>query len=360
MIEDALYYPGFNFQNLSWLKANALFYNRIYRIVPPDPTISIDEDDEVRHLTESGEIGCYVDPVPYSKEASIIFLEKVEDEWNAASLTCPKGPNTSLDRLHETKTDEEVRALFQKMGYRKEGFWLIVPQELASNYMLYMATLISKKNNLSLLTDHFAPWTATNYFIMDGCYDDLHTSDSPCYLYSLILQELTPVNIGNIPSKEILKFRDKRRDEIANLRASIFHLYTDLKLIEDMEIFKDKIRDRLKDVKKAVEDFKNSADIINAKQWFGLSIIGVPIIAKIADFFPISDVSKACVIGTGIALGLIYSIAASKNEMAALIKGSPFSCLSLMEHQFVNYTSRRGGGDINFHAYNCLEEYIND
>ena len=41
---------------------------------------------------------------------------------------------------------------------------MYVPTEIASNYMLYLATDISKNNNLSLITSDWGAWTGTSYF----------------------------------------------------------------------------------------------------------------------------------------------------------------------------------------------------
>jgi hypothetical protein len=34
MLADALYYPYISFRDVNWLKSMAMFYERIYRIVP--------------------------------------------------------------------------------------------------------------------------------------------------------------------------------------------------------------------------------------------------------------------------------------------------------------------------------------
>ncbi len=50
----------------------------------------------------------------------------------------------------------------------------------------------------------------------------------------------------------------------------------------------------------------------------------------------------------------------TKNELKRLKKESPVSCLVELRRSFKNYTSFRGGGDINYKAFNCMEEYVND
>ncbi|MDD5080342.1 MAG: DUF6236 family protein [Candidatus Omnitrophica bacterium] len=363
-IEDTLYYPYIHFQNNAWLKAMALFYNRIYRIVPP--TISPTDSDDIKALIETDEVGCAIDPVPYASEASNTFREKIGYNWNAASLSFNKTEKDNFDRLHITKTDEAVRRLFEKMGFKEDDGWIGLPKEMASNYMLYLSTIISEKNGLSLVTDGFPSWTATNYFNSDGLFPDyisfkdIYGDKDSFSLYSLILQQLCPINIEEIPSGRIVLFRKERRDEIANLRKNVNSLYDTLSNIEDFTIFKDKIRNELQNIKQAIEDYKKSADLLNVKDWIGINLFALTSTNELLSFFKIESLARAMLLGTGVAVGFIYALTANKKNIRILRKKHPYSCLALMSEDFKDFTGQRGGGDVNFHAYNCLEEYIND
>lgn len=363
-IEDTLYYPYIHFQNSAWLKAMALFYNRIYRIVPP--TLTPTDSDDIKALLETDEVGCAVDPIPYASEASIIFRDKIGCKWNASALTFSKIEKETFDRLHITKTDEAVRKLFAKMGFKEDEDWIDLPKEIASSYMLYLSTLISEKNGLSLVTDGFPSWTATNYFNADGLFpdylsfEDIYKDKNAFSLYSLILQELCPINIEEIPSERIVLFRKKRKDEIVNLRKSINSLCDMLTGIGSFTIFKDKIRSELQNIKQATKDYKKSAEILNAKDWIGINLFALTGTNELLSFFNIQDLSKAILLGTGVAIGFIYALSANKANIRILRKKHPYSCLALLEKDFKDFTSQRRGGDVNFHAFNCLEEYIND
>ena len=87
--------------------------------------------------------------------------------------------------------------------------------------MLYLADDISRKNQLSLITGNWDAWTGTNYFNLNGQLDESITPDmkaeyldEPFGLFSLILSEITPMNIADIPAEDILQFCLKRADEI--------------------------------------------------------------------------------------------------------------------------------------------------
>lgn len=364
MSSSALYYPYIEFQDAAWLKSMALFYDRIYRIVPP--AHSFEEEKEIKILTDSGDIGCTVDPIGYAKEASEIFRNKIESQWDASALDINSEEEEALDRLHVCKTDEAVRRMFNDLGFKRDEEWIDVPTQMASNYMLYLATVISEKNDLTLLTDKFPSWTAANYFMNDGNlpdhfnFHDIYGSKDAVSLYSLILQELCPVNIADIPSKKIILFRRKRKDEIERLQNGVKSLFDVLSTIDDMHIFKDCLRDELVKVKKAICDYKNSADILSIKDWIGINLVSFTGTSALLQALNITGATKSVLIGTGMAVGFVYGLNEHASNLRNVRRENPYSCLALMEKEFSNYTSQCGGGDINFHAYNCMEEYIND
>jgi hypothetical protein len=71
MRENALYYPHIALNNPTWIKAMALFYDNIYRIVPDN--VIPDDSEELQPLLEEGSVGRMIDPVKYSKQASEHF-----------------------------------------------------------------------------------------------------------------------------------------------------------------------------------------------------------------------------------------------------------------------------------------------
>jgi len=365
MIDNALYYPNINFHNAIYLKSMAMFYDYIYRIVPND--IHPDDDFSLQPLLEDTTIGRPIDPLPYSKKASKKFL-KQKEHWDAAALMSSGEEDDEFARLHQDKTDHVVRDLFQKLGYEETEEWLYVPMELASNYMLFLAKEIAKKNNLQLITNEWAPWTATTYFNLNGGLDesimsyDLESEyfEDPYALYSLIVGEITPMNISEIPSEKIVKFRENRKDEIQNFRSMIMELYNELQKLDDPFVRSDHIKKKIKSLKEAKQDYQDSADIIKAKGWFGVSFMGFPAPVALGKLFEIPHASTVALAATGLAVGGLFNIKNTKAELKKLQKENPISALIEMRKSFKNYTSFRGGGDINYKAFNDMEEYVND
>ena len=363
MHSHALYYPHIALIDDGWIKAMSMLYDSIYRIVPDG--IIPDDNPNLQPLLEEGAIGRMINPSGYARDASEVFLSKVDGEWNAAALY-PSDEDFDISRLHTDKIDVVVRELFTELGFAEHNGWIDLPIELASNYMLFLAQDIASKNNLALITRDWGPFTATNYFSLDGGIDlapyeeGRDYTEHPFALFSIIISGITPLNIQEIPSEKIIAFRQQRKDEIANFRNAVYDLYAELQLVEDPEIKFDIIQAKISDLERAKKEYQNSADVIKAKGWFGNSIMGFPAPFVFSKIFGIPTLSAAIIGATGVALGGLFNLRKTKDELQKLRKDNPASCLVDMEKSFSNYTAVRGGGDINRHAWNCMEEYIND
>lgn len=363
MMENALYYPYIEFHNDNWLKAMAMYYDNIYRIVPNDVTPK--DSESIKPLIENSSIGTKIDPTPYAQEAANLFFEKRED-WSAAALCDSDEDDTTM--LHTDKIDQKVRDLFCTLGYEETDSWLNIPTELASNYMLFLAREIGKRNQLNLITPEWAPWTATTYFGLNGGVDelDLYVSEDERYnddrfaLFSLVVNEIIPINISEIPAGKIAEFRLKRKDEIARFRMALSEVYDELQKLEDPVVRTDCIKAKIDEFKKAKDEYQKSADIIQVKRWFGVSFMGIPAPIALGNLLNLPTATTIALGVTSLAIGGIFNLKNTEAELRKLQKDNPVSLLVEMRSAFKHYTKSRGGGDINFHAYNCMEEYVND
>ena len=363
---DALYYPNISLQNPSWLKAMALYYDTIYRLVPAG--VVPDDDPQLQPLLEDRSIGRFLDPSPYAELASSEFREKLASgEWDAAALTFSPAQTRQIERIHEGKMDEKVRLLFQELGFDRVGEWFHIPTDLASNYMLYLATKTAERNNLELITHEWGAWTGSSYFRLNGAIDESvmgyamdDKGESSTSLFGLVLTGLVPINIDEIRAEEIVRFRDRRKDEMSLLRNSIGALHAELQSVEHPQLRMDVIQRKIDGLAKSMEDFRRSADIIRAKGWFGISLMGLPAPTVLGPLLGLSPVSTTVLAAAGIAMGGIYNLSSKNQELRKLRGSNPASYFCDLEDTFKNYTNVRGGGDINYHAYNCLEEYVND
>lgn len=359
-MKTALYYPSIALNNVRLIKTMSLYYDSIFRIVPNG--VRPEDSAELQPLLEDDRIGRMIDPSPYSQDASAEFINKLDD-WDAAALV--PGDEDDLARLHTGKMDEEVRRLFLDAGYDENADWLTVPTSLASNYMLYLANIIASKNNLELLTSEWGAWTGTNYFSVDGEIDEylmppnsgIEFEEDTLGLFSLMIDELVPINIEEIPSEKIIEFREKRRDEILRFHKVIEDLKLELSKTDANEVSQERVEATIKDLKKAMKDFKKSARSLKVQGWAGTFLSGISAPIYLLNVFgvPVESVIK---FGAGsIGLGGMYNIMTTKNKLKELRKRNPSSMLIEMHSSFKKYRKNK---PINQHAWRCMEEYVND
>jgi hypothetical protein len=365
MQQNALYYPHIGLHNSSLIKAMALFYDNIYRIVPDN--VIPDDPEDLAALLEEGSIGRIIDPANYSKKASEEFLST---RWSAAALMHKEEGEEMIVKLHEKKIDERVRELFVEAGYKKDNHWMFVPTSVASQFMLFMANEIARKNKLSMITGDWSAWTGTSYFSVDGDVDELimnigndRFADEYAEsfgLFGLIMSELVPINISEITSDKILEFREKRRGEIVRFRECMHDLRNELIQIESPDIKIDTVEDKVKELIKAADQYKASADILKVRGWFGVSMTAFPAPMFFSKLFSI-PLSEVLPIGAScLGIGGIVNILSTQEDVRRLRELNPASFIVDMRKTFKKYTTVRGGGDINYHAFNCMEEYVND
>jgi hypothetical protein len=364
MAKTALYYPSIAFKNAPLIKALALFYGTVFRIVP-DGLIP-EDSSELQPLLEDPSIGVRIDPAPYAARASDQFLRQLGG-WDAAALVPINEDDASYARIHAEKMDWKVRALFDQAGYRRDGDWMYVPASMASNFMLYLAKDIADANRLELVTSEWGAWTATSYFEMNGEIDLLpisdrqaQTAESAFGLFGLMLERLVPLNIAEIPAEMIARFRMERASEIEAFHDCLDALKVELSQLESADVSEERIRTKARELASAMDDFRKSADNLKATGWFGSQLVSVPGLALLESVFAIPQAATVALGATCLALGGLFSISKTKEKLQELRRKSHGSLLVDLQRDFRRYTSQRGGGDMNFHAWNCMEEYIND
>ena len=88
--------------------------------------------------------------------------------------------------------------------------------------------------------------------------------------------------------------------------------------------------------------------------------MGFPAPLIFGQLLSIPSASTVALGTAGLAIGGLFNIQNTKEELRKLNDKNPASFLVEMRTSFKRYTSARGGGDMNFHGFNCMEEYVND
>lgn len=349
----ALYYPTIEFNNPKWLWTAALLWDRIYRIVPNG--YAPKDSRNILELMEDGTIGAAIDPSTYSSEVADKFVDKYNGaDWNAPALGNYELMSSKYINLHRDKADVKVRNLITAQG-DKNNEWIEVPEYIAGLYMLYLANHISDENGLALITDSSASWCGSNYFSYDGQIDDFeaynNTSDK---LASLIMQDFIPKNILDISPKELLKFRDRRKDERNRFLDCMDSLASHISNCKDPKIINDIIEDHKKEILDSKKDFKKSLDIIKVSGWVGVKSALVPVVMPVmSSMYNLSDSTKSWMSTAGIVFGVIAGFLEGKQKISKLNKEYKYNYLlelkSELERARVCFTG--------YNNYNSFLEY---
>ena len=359
MANYALYYPTIEFQNFPWLWSAALLWDRIYRIVPK--SYEPDDPENLQILKETGEIGIPIYPDSYTKDVAEKFLNKIDaGEWQAAALEfdIPE----AYARLHQDKVDVELRNMIIAKGKATaHDEWLNVPIEFEALYMTYLAEQISIKNNLQLLSDSAAAWTGSTFFKYDGEIEDFPIDEQTQQLATLVIRDFIPQNILDIRPQDLIKFREKYRDERQRFIKAIRDTAKTISECDDETVYNDRLEDLKKDIECALSDYRGSMKALNIAGWTGIKSLSFPVVTKVATAIGGKDldVSTLLVISAlGIGLGLVSGFSDWKEKRRKLEKDSDYSYLMHLHRNWKG--SARYNHDYNYFLCREMEEFIND
>lgn len=352
----ALYYPTIEFRNEQWLCSASLVWDKIYRIVPSG--YKTNDSNLVKTLMNDGDIGISIFPDKYIKDTAKEFVTKIQSkDWSAAAFIDVQ--DSEYASLHKDKVDVELRELIIANGIGSSfGEWLSIPTSFETLYMTYLAKKVSEKNNLNIITDSTAAWTATTFYEYDGLIEDFPQEQLPAQLASIIIRDYIPQNLAEISPKKILAFREKRKYERQNFVRSIQDAAKRIAECEDPAIIKDLIEDLKEDIENSVAEYKKSADVLKVTGWAGIKSLCFPVITPIIQqLYPISDIGLNVLSATGLALGLVCGIYELKEKQRKLSLGSSFSYLSHLDRQ---WTNRKRGYDYNGVLAKQMNEFLYD
>lgn len=359
MTNYALYYPTIEFQNYHWLWSASLLWDRIYRIVPR--SYKPNDPDNIRILAETGEIGIPIHPDAYAQDIAEEFLDKIKSgEWQAAALEfdIPE----AYARLHQDKVDVELRKMIIAKGQASaHEEWLYVPTEFEALYMTYLAEQISKKNNLQLLSDSTAAWTGATFFKYDGEIEAFPLEERTQQLATLVIRDFIPQNILEISPHEIVKFREKYRDERKRFINAIREAAKAISECEDETVYEDRLEDLRKDIESALSDYRRSMQALNVAGWTGIKSLSFPVVTKVATAIAGKDldVSTLLIISAlGIGIGLVSGFTDWKQKRRKLEKESDYSYLMHLSRNWKG--SAMYNHDYNYALCREMEEFIND
>lgn len=349
-----LYYPTIEFTNPEWLWTAALLWDRVYRIVPND--YKPKDSRNITELINNSDIVSDLDPSKYSEEASKEFIDSCKKEtWWAAALDNSNYTKQEYVKLHKDKADVKLRELILAKDTVEKN-WLYVPHDMASIYMLFLANLIAKKNDISLSTDYAEAWCGSNFFQHDGNISDFE-DESNTQLACITISKFIPTNIIDLQPKDIINLRNNRRQERQRFFKSINELSEKLSSCEDEKIIRDIIEDYLDEIETSTKEFKRSMWNANAIGWMGVKSLIVPVFLPVMQAFhkiPEPTLQRLQLLGLGI--GTIGAFWETRTKIKKERKS--YENDYLLQLNAISSRSFLGNSEGNIHS--GYQQYLND
>lgn len=374
MSNSILYYPTIEFrpEDYQWLWNASLFADKIYRIVPPD--YNLREPRNIEVLCSAGEIGIPISPIPYSRDASEEFSHFMDmNRGKAAALSLIDSDETEYIKIHSSKMDVKLLKdmFFNLKHIEDDENWLYANPNTANFYMTFLANHIAKQNSLSLWTRNQELWTTSTYFLYDGSLQNDYKSEkefvepSTDALVSLMISDIFPQNLLNVPPEDILHFRDKRKDERMQFLNTINHLRKELATADAPEVIRAILNDEKKKVDAAANEYKKSMEILKVIRFGGILTTAMTITADALGYC--SDIPALCkdiLTSAGLWVDILTGVFEKK---AKSIDDNPYTYLAHITSDFSYYPGSfqicAGQPQIAMYNYTLcrgFEEFIND
>lgn len=342
---SALYYPYIDIKNERWLRSAALFWDSIRTIVPEsyrEPYSS----DFARQLNDEG----VLDPVRVSSDMEEIealtdtVLDFLTDPASAGIMFSTEKHPTR--RIHPEKMSHELRELAdihpEKLPYmirshldrtlNDQGWYQVAPG-FANFYMTLLASRLAERLGLGLVTESS---TADQLAIAVHKGKPLGSSDGdplrrrrfgrhfdafgprrslprevvPGLLIDLVVQSIELPK--DVAAKDVLKFKNDHREELALFRREVSRLTTDIPNDVSVEALRQAVNDQYQaHVLPAMRSLRHS---LQAQGW-DTALNGF---LKVS-FFSAAPTSAAILAGLPGSLALLAGVGVSLTASAVLL-----------------------------------------
>ncbi len=364
----ALYYPYIEIQDVNWLKLALLYWDGLRRIVPNEAVFNDNED--VREVIDAGFLES-TPPDKYRRSASEKFLtyfRPLVENSNASSLlkvAVDSFSNKELQRFHlqhivsqltanndgwdikeifshlvSSVSAETVKlygdkaeiAVFDELKFhglaKKSGDCYHIHGIIGGFYMMCLAAEMSEKIGTPLVTDSPQLGSCGEYisFGKPGNPSQPQAEELHGVLVKLNIPFPTPEELKDVSIKDILKFREQRKDERKRFRKAIESITVEASTISDPNQRKDFFSSQGEEIKSAIEDHRRVLDELNVKTFSSLLSVSAPTAIATAAGLAVPPVAMAMT-GMGIGISLVNWWAEVRKERREKTQASPWHYL---------------------------------
>lgn len=253
-----LYYPHIEFKNEAWVKSSLLLWEHVYRIVPRG--YQPNDSDDIKALVDADFVRNITLDDSDRDETLDEFLslcDKIEKHLPAGLVPSDE------DRIHPDKIDNRLYPYLDLIGkhFIDEGQWLHLSKELARGYMFKLSQVVARRRNLNKGTDDIDAWSINPYFCENANFGDfLQNQDAKGFFCSVTLEDIIPENIGDVRSRDLIKFVNDRKNERKLLRERFDEFTNHLAQISNVQHAGLMEMDFVNELMEAKEEYKKCMD----------------------------------------------------------------------------------------------------
>jgi Family of unknown function (DUF6236) len=269
MHEIGLYHPRIHLPSDGWVKAAALYWTKIARVVPEGYTPR--DSGTVRALRDELDFVMDISPRPRSlrwtsqTDSTTVFAQfllrygqELRNHYGVDRGEVGAAP--PIESLATGKIATVVSDALREFGLGStEGTWTVMHRDLARVYMSALADDLARRNRLCPITDDsddyavgtgwttqrmydvlLAPHADTDFTVRDPGGNSGSDGQPVPAVVMLAMRTVVPRDIARVPVKRIAKFRERHMAEFGAFRdavdQAVKQIATDLEGVEDAGI----------------------------------------------------------------------------------------------------------------------------
>jgi hypothetical protein len=333
----ALYYPYIHFQSDEWIKAAALYYDGLTRIVPEGFALN-DSETVIKLGEQSGFIRDY-NPSEEAIDISENFVTILREEYSN-----PRSRNKLIRAIrnqvnpegifpvHEEKIANAVKAALPELGFPKKdprSHWYFFDPVAGSLYMTTLAERIAEKQGVPIISDTVGYQNIIRALQFD--WSNEIRLDIGYLLGSVVIKTVVPENIGAVSVEKIIEIRDNHQSERVRFYEKIQDLISDMPRINDPESIQRYVDHHADIIKDEVDGLRGSLLDSKIRCVSGLiSISAPPIAINLSDLLP---EFKPLIIGSGFIVAGLSLLATKALEYRQIRGRGPYSYLLSLKQE---------------------------
>jgi hypothetical protein len=364
----ALYYPWIEIEDEPWLKNAILYWDKIQTIVPRSienpyknkttnelfsegllvPFYVHSDQNDIEELTQDA-----LEYLYSTEGTQILFPEETSDFYRLMYHDKFSRHLIDVITMYPEKLPNEIRYLIEE-SYSRQGETIAVGKPFANYYMTLLATHLSEKHGIALLTDSAPNSQLANVARLDGYlslypvgYDDRRRNARARRTHSKRDRSLAPAMLADLiiegiqidpdtPVNKIVAFRNKFQNELGHFRTQVSELTSDISNEQTLDALRQNIYDKyLNEVKPAIDSLRKGLkdNLIRCvtDNLLKISSFSIPTTSISLALLGLS-IPYALLAGTGISLtasSVRYNVGKAK-----LLRENPYTYLLKAQKEF--------------------------